>query len=309
MKKRILILSAVILAAIGCAGDQKKKDATSTVSDIKGEIQTRNNALIEAAMMKDFNGIADIYAEDALLLAEYNPLIDGKEGIKKFYTEIFERQSPTKYQKETTELFDFGETILEIGTFRKSFPDGENRLGPYWHIWELQADGNLLLRAETFGYFDAIKKPSTMAVDSIEEAVWNLQAREGVKIPLEYDAYGALMENIVRDRDTNKMLELYTKDGSYTPYVDTTKAGIANLSRHYYAYHKNPVVIDSIESATYDYIKVPNGVLRFTQFYVEWTVPGFSGMNQGTGMVYWKRQEDNSLKIHRQIGHHIYSKQ
>lgn len=306
LKKRVLILTVIISITFSCTNVDKKQEATLSDSEVKKKILTLNNALVEAAMSKNFDQVADIYAEDALLLAEYNPLIDGKAGIKKYYTEIFKRQNPRTYKKEMTELFNFGKTVLEIGTFQKFFADQEEQSGPYWNVWELQEEGILLLKSETFGFFDQIENPSTLVVDSIPECIWKMRARENIQIPLEYNAYGALMENIVRDRDTKKLLELYTEDGSYTPYLDTTKAGAINLSTHYYAYHKNPVVIDSIETSTYDYILVPNGVIWHTQFYVEWTVPELSGKNEGTGIVYWKRQDENSLRIHRQIGHHTY---
>lgn len=305
---RTVITIVTILSLFSCSRKQKSTGEVKTSElSLKVKIETLNNALIAAAMARDFTKAEHLYSENIILLAEYMPIVESKAGIQKYFTEIFKRQNLKIFEKETSEIFDFGETIIEIGVFKKSFENTKNQTGQYWNIWKLQEDGTLLLSAETYGLFFPLENPSTLVVDSIPGTVWNsLQVRKGVKIPLEFDAYSALMENIVRDRDTEKILELYTEDGSYTPFVDTTKAGKENLTKHFYAYHKNPVVIDSIESSTYDFILVPNGVIRFTQFYVEWTVPGFSGKNQGSGIQYWKRQENNALRLHRQIGHHTY---
>jgi len=283
---KAVITIVTILSFFSCSRKQKSNDKVETSElGLKVKIETLNNTLITAAMARNFTKAEHLYSENIVLLAEYMPIVEGKAGIQKYYTEIFKRQNLKSFKKETSEIFDFGETIVEIGVFEKSFEKTKSQTGQYWNIWELQENGTLLLSAETYGLFIPLENPSTLVVDSIPGTVWNnLQVRKGVEIPLEFDAYSALMENIVRDRDTEKILELYTKDGSYTPFADTTKAGKENLSKHFYAYHKNPVVIDSIEGSTYDFILVPNGVIRFTQFYVEWTVPSFSGKNKGTGI-------------------------
>lgn len=305
---RAVFIMTLAAAFLSCAGEQKNNDQdTPTKSDRWAEIEALNHQLTSAALTNNFTKVQPLYTEHPLLLAEYMPIIDSKDGIAQYYDQLLKRQTLETFEKEISELFDFGKTVLEIGVYKKSFKNAKNQSGQYWNIWQLQEDGSLLLSAESYGLFNPLEDPSILTVNSIQGAVWDTQKVRGqVKIPLEFDAYAALMENIVRDRDTKKLLQLYTEDGAYTPFADTTKMGAENLSKHYHAYHKNPVTIDSIETSTYDYLPVSDGVIRFTQFYVEWTVPGFSGKNQGTGVSYWKRQEDNTLKIHRQIGHHIH---
>ncbi len=305
---RAVYTLVVIIGLTSCAGEQKGHDEIQTPKpDRKTTIEILNGKLISAAITNNTDVLQSLYTKNALLLAEYMPIIDGNTGIVQYYDQIFKRQNLKTYEKEISEIFDFGKVILEIGVYKKSFENAQEQAGQYWNIWRLQEDGNLLLDAESFGLFNPLENPSALTVDAVQGTVWGTQKiRMNVAIPLEFDAYAALMENTVRDRDTKKVLEMYTTDGAYTPFSDTTKVGAENLSKHYYAYHKNPVIIDSIETATYDYLLVPNGVIRFTQFYVEWTVPGYSGKSQGTGISYCTRQADNSLKIHRQIAHHTH---
>ncbi|MEM1135854.1 MAG: hypothetical protein AAGI07_08430 [Bacteroidota bacterium] len=302
----IFNICVILSFLIGCKTTLEEEDDQLTQAVIEKKIQTLNNLLVEAAKLKNFAKVANIYMNEAILLAEYNPLIDGKDDIEKYYTEIFDRQDITDYQKHTTEIFHLEETILEIGIFQKDFTDQEQQKGKYWNVWKLQEDGSLLLKAETFGFFYPIKDPSRLVVSSIKEGGMGMQSRTGVEIPIELDAYSALMGKTVRDRDTKKIVELYTHDGAYSPFADTTKYGYDNLLKHYTQYHSPPVVIDSIEGCTYDYEKVSNGIIRYTKFYVEWTVPNLSGKTEGTGMSYMIRQEDNSLKLHRLIGLHIH---
>ncbi len=285
---------------------EKKEKPIITKTHLKQKIKASNNSLIEAAKAKNFGKAIDIYMDDALLLAEYNPLIDGKEDIKTYYTEIFERQNITGYLKETIEIFDFGETILEIGTFQKSFSNEKNQEGKYFNVWKHFENGNLRLKAESFGFYHPIDNPATLRVQSLKDRTPGLVARNRKVLPLELDAYDARNENIVRDRDTDKVIQSYTTDGIYYPFASPNKSGIKNLSKHYTDYHRNPVKIDSIEVWTYDYELVNDGIIKYSKFYVDWVVPDFSGTTRGTGIIYYKREEDNSLKIHRQIGLHIH---
>lgn len=309
MMKKCFIAILILVISNSCKDITSKEGETEfSKTDLKSKIQALNDSLIKAAKFKDFGKVANLYLDEAILLAEYNPLIDGKKDIEKFYTEIFKRQDVKEYKKETTELFNFGDTFLEIGIFQKTFSDMEVQNGKYWNVWEINGNGNLQLKAETFGFFHHIQDPSELVIDMAEYE--NItKPKEGVKISDELKILSSKMERIVRERDTKGIVELYTDNGAYYPFADTTKSGTQNLLKHYTQYHSYPVIIDSISSETYRYEEVPDGVIRYTKFYVEWTVPDLSGKTRGTGMSYLKKQEDGSLKLHRVIGLHIYEEE
>ncbi|MTI38081.1 YybH family protein [Fulvivirga lutimaris] len=290
-----LMLLALLLA---CNGPQTKQQKTSF--ELEATLVALNNQLIKATQDQDFLQIENLYVNDAILIAEYNPLISGRENIQKYYNEIFKRQEVTEYQKEATELFDFGETILEIGDFKKTFTNLQSQEGKYFNVWQMSDAGTLRLKSEAFGYYHPIDSPTALRVYLPEERI------TPIKTSLELEAYHALNENCVRDRDTKKLLTSYTDDAIYYPFADTKKAGIEVLTEHFTAYHAPPVKIDSIEIETFDYIPVSDGIIQYSQFFVKWTVPGFSGTTQGAGQIYYKRQADNSLKIYRQTGMHVH---
>ena len=140
-----------------------------------------------------------------------------------------------------------------------------------------------------------------------EKAEYQKKERSGKEMPIELELYSAYGENLVRDRNTEGVIDRYTKDGIYFPFADTAKTGNDELSKHFKAYHKTPVKIDIIEVWTYHYELVPDGMIRIGRFYVIWTLNnGYTGTSTGAGLSYWKRNEKNELKIHRQIGTHIY---
>ena len=290
----------MLLTLVFACSEQQNNELPKAI-DLKTTVTSLNHQLMEAAKTKNFSLIDSLYLDDAILLAEYNPLINRKENIRQYYTEIFSRQDISAYEKETTEVFGFGETILEIGDFKKTFSNAEQHEGKYFNVWKKSAKGSLNLKSETFGYYHPIDSPATLRVNLPQQDL------SPIKTILELEAYHALNENCVRDRDTKKLLTSYTDDAVYYPFADSKKAGIDVLTAHFTAYHAPPVKIDSIEIETFDYIPVDDGIIQYSQFFVKWTVPGFIGTTEGTGQIYLKRQADNSLKIHRQIGLHVHN--
>ncbi len=312
MKFRYVIfeITSIILVLFfsfsGCKNKTNPKKNSFEKVALNDALLSANNQLTKAAQTKNFGLVENIYSDSCLLLAEYQPMIDGKQSVRIYYEEIFRRQNITRYTKKTSEVFDFETLVLEIGTFEKEFVDEEPQTGKYFNVWKKNDVGDLILKAEAFGYFKTLDDPAVLRVLTLTDESAPLLGRSGKVIPMEIQAYHALGENRVRDRDTEGVVGAYTPDAVYYPYADSAKTGTAGLLKHFTEYHRNPVKIDTIETWTYDYDEVKDGFIRYSKFYVEWTVPGFSGKTEGTGIAYWKRTKDNALKIHRQIGIHIH---
>lgn len=275
--------------------------------DVKERIRQQNKKLIDAALYKNSDLMDKVYLDSCLLLAEYQPMLDGKTKIKTYYNELFKRQNLKEYTKKTIEVFEFEKLVLEIGTFRKEFVDTTTQTGKYFNVWQKHSSGQLYLKAETFGFYEPLSNPEKLQVKALTDDSKPLSGRFNKKIPMEIQAYHALGENRVRDRDTEGTVAAYTDDAVYYPFADSAKTGRKGLLKHFTAYHKNPVKIDSIETWTYDYDLVEDGIIRYSKFYVKWTVPGYTGTTRGSGIAYWRRTEDNALKIHRQLGTHIHN--
>ncbi len=292
-----------ILMLFSCTNSGTKEPAAKTPEDgdIKRQLQVYNMQIIDAAKTKSFAKISNLYDEDAMLMAEYHPLIQNKKNIKRYYDEIFDRETLKKYSREIVEVLVFENRVIEIGLFTKILDNSEEFRGKYLTIWKLTNAQQLTLKAQVFGYLHQIEDPTTLLVTDVNTAELN-----EIETPWEMEAYNALNETNVIDRNPDRSANIYTKDAMYLPFADTIMAGRSTLLKHYQAYYKNPAKIDSIQVWTHDYDVVGDGYIRYTGFYVDWSVPGFSGNTQGAGISYWRRVEDNSLRIHRQIGTHIH---
>ncbi|MFD2561196.1 hypothetical protein [Aquimarina rubra] len=300
--KIYIVLGLALLTSLTCENAKKKEnDESKQVRTAENLLQEYNQKISIATKTRSFEVIRDLYDKESLLMTDYNPVIVNHNNIKIYYDTIFARQNIKEYHRQTIDILEFTNRIIEIGLFTKVFENTEKLEGKYFNVWKKNAEGKLKLRAESFGYLKPIEDPTVFLVPEASTTVLN-----PIQAPRELAAYSALGKNNVIARVPEKTVDSYTDDAIYLPFADTIKTGKSVLLDHYKAYYHNPAKIDSLELITYAYDKVENGYIKYGGFYVEWTVPGFSGSTAGNGVSYWRREKDNSLRIHRQIGLHTY---
>ncbi|MEZ5039524.1 MAG: hypothetical protein R2828_06520 [Saprospiraceae bacterium] len=301
MNKHILV-AFVLMMISACQNSETKKAIEPKQSEtVEQLLEMYNQKIINAAKTKSFAEISDLYDGESFLMAEYNPLILKDNNIKIYYDQIFAREDIKEYARQTVDITKFDKRIIEIGLFTKVLENSEEFRGKYFNVWKINDTGQLKLRAESFGYLNHIENPTKLLVPEA-----NLIQPKSINIPLDLDAYNALNETNVIDRIPERSANVYTDDAIYLPFADTIKTGKDNLLKHYEVYYQNPAKIDSIQVVTYAYDPVENGYIRYAGFYVDWSVPGFSGNTTGTGISFWRREKDNTLRMHRQIGLHIH---
>ncbi|WP_299438406.1 hypothetical protein [uncultured Aquimarina sp.] len=301
MRKYIVITLALLLS-LACEDSKKKKQEESKQAiTVENLLQEYNQKIINATKTGSFEVISDLYDKESLLMTDYNPLIVNNNNIKIYYDTVFARQNIKEYHRQTIDVLEFTNRIIEIGLFTKIFENSQQLEGKYFNVWKKDTHGKIKLRAESFGYLRHIDDPTVFLVPEATTSI-----PKAITIPRELEAYIVLGKNNVIDRVPEKTADSYTDDTMYLPFADTIKTGKSVLLDHYKAYYHNPAKIDSLELMTYAYDKVENGYIKYGGFYVDWTVPGFSGSTTGNGISYWRREKDNSLRIHRQIGLHNY---
>ncbi|WP_298545725.1 hypothetical protein [uncultured Aquimarina sp.] len=299
--KKYVSLVFMLIVLLGCENSKNNKaDKLEELETVEDLLQEYNRRIINAAKMGSFEKIRDLYDHESLLMTDYNPLIVNNNNIKIYYDTIFGRNKIKEYKRETIDVLEFPNRIIEIGLFTKVFESSETIKGKYFNVWKKDGEGKLKLRAESFGYLKRMDNPTVFLVPEASTT-----APEIIKTPRELAAYAALGKSNVRARIPERTTDSYTDEAMYLPFADTIKTGKAILIEHYKGYYKYPATIDSLEVMTYAYDKVGKGYIKYGGFYVDWSVPGFSGNSTGTGISYWRREKDNSLRIHRQIGLHI----
>jgi len=301
MNSNFTLFLLVIISFISCS--EKKIESGKSKVDFRKKLQEISTLFIESEKNNDLKSRLDYYTTEIISMQEYQPTISGKDELKKYYSEIYDRQNIESYKRKIGEILDLGETIIEIGTFSKEYRNSElkdsvlTQNGKYWNIWKIKSDGEFILKGEALGYFHHLQNPNEVVVDLNSTSSTNSNN-------LELKAYNALMEKGVRERDGLLRSEFFTDNAEFMPFADSTKIGIKILKPYMIEYNSGNVKIDSINIYTYDFEIHKDFVLEYNKFDVDWRVPNFSGKTQGKGIRIWKRQEDMSLKIFREIGLH-----
>ena len=245
-------------------------------------------------------------------MPEYQLTLAGIGEVATFYKEIFRRQKIRSLKRSIEEFTFLDSTIVEIGTFTKEYTNtGSDSLliqnGKYWNIWNAKSHVNYKLKGEVYGYFHPIDHPEALIVQLHNRQPDEAEISIRKKIPFELKAYNALMEKGVKNRDGILRSMFFMNDARVMPFADSTVNGIEKIRPYLIAYsNRGHVSIDSIMCYTYDFENAGDFILEYDMFKVKWSVPEFSGKTEGKGIRIWKRQEDKSLRLYREIGTHNF---
>jgi len=277
---------------------------------VEERLQDLTQKLTNLETTDSLDSFLQFYDEHAIVMPEYQLTLHGQEEINSFYREIFNRQNIVAFQRQAHEFIHMDNTIVEIGVFSKEFtaPKSDtliSLLGKYWMVWQNQSDGNFKLKGESFGFFHSVEHPESLIVPMSKTQPDESDLILERDTPFELKAYNALMEKGVRTRDGNLRSQFFTKDGSIYPFADTTVTGMDRIKPYLIAYSsRGTITIDSIMCYTYEFETRGEYILEYDMFKVKWSVPNYSGRTEGKGIRIWKRQEDKSLRLYREIGTH-----
>src|SRR5687768_7283342 len=128
--QRLLLTTALMFAVSSPALAQDKAD-----------IQQMEDKLAEAINKGDAAAVGEIYAEDAQLLPPGAEMIQGREGIQKYWEAAFQEVGDVKLTTEDVETIN-DETVREIGSFtgKTKGEQAQEITGKYVIIWEKDGD-------------------------------------------------------------------------------------------------------------------------------------------------------------------------
>jgi len=301
---------ALLLFPALCSCSQERRRDFTQHEIVEERLRKLTQKLTNLETTDSLDTFLQFYDDHAIVMPEYQLTLHGQEEIKSFYREIFNRQNIVTFRRQTHEFVHMDNTIIEIGVFSKEFTDAKTDSlislhGKYWMVWQNQSDGNFKLKGESFGFFHSVEHPESLIVSMGKKQPDESELKLERDIPFELKAYNALMEKGVRTRDGNLRSQFFTKDASVYPFADTTVTGMDRIKPYLIAYSsRGTVTIDSIMCYTYEFETRGEYVLEYDMFKVKWRVPNHSGRTEGKGIRIWKRQEDKSLRLYREIGTH-----
>jgi uncharacterized protein (TIGR02246 family) len=124
-------------------------------SDLKSQIQSMNDKMASAVKSQDMNTVMDFYADDAVSMPSYQPMLKGKEAIKTQNEKDMKEGSHLSDMKlNTQDVYGSGNLVYEVGTYNVTYTSPENSgqtmkdNGKYLTVWEKQNDRQWKIKAE-----------------------------------------------------------------------------------------------------------------------------------------------------------------
>lgn len=318
MRTKPLLCLALALSAAPMAARAQGQPMTTQLQPVApatlaDRVTAAHGALREAMIANDPDAQARLYRADARSMFDYQPALYGRAQIAAYLREMRGRRRVTGYVPATGEVFDLGSTIVEIGTFTITWStaggETQTERGKYTHVWGMESDGSLKLKADCRGYFRPLADPAGwyVALDDTPPPQRAFTPEEQ-RLAEVLKARNEGMARAVRTRDVEAKIADYTDDAIYMPFADTNKVGIAAIRAHLVPYTAAGAGV------TFDLVRVWNEgfedlgayVIEYPKFRVEWSAGQSSGVSKGGGIRLWKRMADGTLKLYRQIGTHDY---
>ena len=284
--------------------------AAKSSATLDARVTAARQRLVAAILANDADGRARLYRPDAISMPEYQPALFGPGEIASYHRTLQGRMLVTDYLPQVREILDFGDAVLEFGTFTITWSSAagapESRRGKYAHLWGVEPDGSLRLKADVWGYFEALPDPARFHV-ALPEASAARGPRGGdAGIARTLARLNAADAAAVRTRDVEAKLALLADDAVIMPFADTPKSGMAEIRPYLTQYTANGagITFDDVRVWNIGFEVFGDYVVEYPKFHVDWRFPGQKGVTKGGGLHLWKRQPDGGLKRFRQIGTH-----
>jgi ketosteroid isomerase-like protein len=124
---------------------------------LQNQVDSINEQLATAMMVNDYDSYLKFYTEDAISLPSYGPMLKGMDALKEDVEKQREMDMKiTSFSIKSTDLWASGKFVIDIGTYEMGMEMPEapgevwNDKGKYLTVFEIQEDGSLLMKADTW---------------------------------------------------------------------------------------------------------------------------------------------------------------
>ncbi|MEO0570309.1 MAG: nuclear transport factor 2 family protein [Bacteroidota bacterium] len=269
-------------------------------------VEAQSEKFGKAIALESIEPLTELFTVDATILPEYHQMLLGTPVLIRYFSDFFEKTETLFYQKHAFEIQDFGDGLLELGTFKHRYktPKGASfdYNGKYMTFWELQ-NGVPKIKAHIWGassYFEA-ENLAFVSVDApeitidIPQSVWK-DAIEEIRTYV----YSAVLEG-----DAKTTLRSYAEDAIYMTYYDPPFLGKTQIANYFYPhYQPGSVKRDSLMTRAVKILDLGQYALKFGEYHVEWTHENRPYFIKGKGLTLYRRKEDGNVEIYRQMINH-----
>ena len=146
-------LFSLFLIVLFTAAMMQAQDMT----DLKNKLQMMNDEFARKMVAGDMESMWGYYSDDVISMPSYEPMLKGIEACKESAKKMEESgMKMTAFKMTVTDIIQSGNLVIDIGTYELTMtmpqmgdmPWDDN--GKYMTIWEMQDDGSLKVKVETW---------------------------------------------------------------------------------------------------------------------------------------------------------------
>jgi ketosteroid isomerase-like protein len=126
------------------------------MSELKSKVQKLNDEFAERMVAGDMESMWDGYADDVISMPSYEPMLKGKDAcIESSKQMMGSGMKFTEFKTTVTDVMKYDNLVVDIGTYelKMTMPgmaDPINDHGKYLTLWEMQKDGSMKVKVETW---------------------------------------------------------------------------------------------------------------------------------------------------------------
>ncbi len=126
------------------------------MADLKAKVQKMNDEYSKMMMSGDMDAIWGDYTKDVISMPSYEPMLKGLDAVKESSKKMMESgMKITAFKSKVTDVMKYGDLVVDIGTYEitmdiPGMPEPMNDHGKYMTLWEMQSDGSMKVKVETW---------------------------------------------------------------------------------------------------------------------------------------------------------------
>ena len=148
--KKLFLFTLVFAFLVSCS---KAPD----IAGLKEKVQKMNDEMAKMMVSGDMSSVWPSYSDDVISMPSYEPMLKGIDACKESSKKMMESgMKMTAFKSTVTDILASGDYVVDIGTYEitmDNIPGMEGSWsdhGKYMTIWEMQKDGSLKVKVETW---------------------------------------------------------------------------------------------------------------------------------------------------------------
>ena len=148
MKKLLTVLFTVLMCSFLLNAQE--------MGALKKKVQMMNDEYAKMMLSGDMESMWGSYTKDVISMPSYEPMLKGIDALKESSKKMMESgMKITAFKTEVSDVMKYGDLVVDIGTYKITMeipgvPEPWSDHGKYMTLWEMQKDGSMKVKVETW---------------------------------------------------------------------------------------------------------------------------------------------------------------